>query len=49
MKGGESIATANTFLQMANSERADFLDEARRRTINPTRMSYSDIAADWSG
>ena len=49
MKGGESIATANTFLQMANGERADFLDEARRRTINPTRMSYSDIAADWSG
>ena len=49
MKGGESIATANTFLQMSNAQLADLLDEIRRRTINPTRMSYSDIAADWSG
>lgn len=49
MKGGESMATANAFLQMANAERADFLDDIRRRTINPTRMSYSDTASDWSG
>lgn len=49
MKGGESINTANTFLQMANAERADMLDEIRRRSINPTRMAYSDIAADWAG
>lgn len=49
MKGGEAMATANSFLQMANSERADFLDNIRRRTINPTRMAYSDMASDWSG
>jgi len=49
MKGGESMPTANAFLQMANAERADFLDEIRRRTIYPTRMAYSDIASDWGG
>jgi len=49
LKGGESVATANTFLQMANGERADFLDEIRRRTINPTRIAYSDMASDWAG
>lgn len=49
MKGGEAMTTANSFLQMANAERADFLDDIRRRTINPTRMAYSDMASDWSG
>lgn len=49
MKGGESLQTASAFLKMSGDERADFLDEIRRRTINPTRMAYPDLASDWGG
>lgn len=49
MKGGESLQTSSAFLKMAADERADFLDEIRRRTINPTRMAYPDLASDWGG
>lgn len=49
MKGGESMQVASTFIGMANNERSDFLDEIRRRTINPTRMAYPDLASDWGG
>lgn len=49
MKGGESLQTASAFLKMSGDERADFLDEIRRRTINPTRMAFPDLASDWGG
>lgn len=49
MKGGESLQTASALLKMAADEREEILDEIRRRTINPTRMAYPDLASDWGG
>lgn len=49
MKGGESLQTASAMLKMSADEREEFLDEVRRRTINPTRMAYPDLASDWGG
>lgn len=46
-KGGAESTAAQTLLRMADTERADLLDDLRRRTINPTRMAYPDVRGDW--
>lgn len=48
-KGGAESQAAQTLLRMADTERADLLDDLRRRTINPTRMAYPDSRGDWGG
>lgn len=48
-KGGAESTAAQTLLRMADTERADLLDDLRRRTINPTRMAYPDSRGDWGG
>lgn len=48
-KGGAESAAAQVLRRMADDERASMLDDLRRRTINPTRMAYPDVRADWGG
>jgi hypothetical protein len=48
-KGGAELQASATFARIGDEERADMLDEIRRRTINPTRMAYPDTASDWGG
>lgn len=48
-KGGAESNAAQVLSRMADAERASMLDDLRRRTINPTRMAYPDVRADWGG
>lgn len=48
-KGGAESNAAQVLRRMADDERATMLDDLRRRTINPTRMAYPDVRADWGG
>lgn len=48
-KGGSEATEANVLSRMADEERATMLDNLRRKTINPTRMAYSDLRHDWAG
>lgn len=48
-KGGTESTAANVLQAMAAEEREKLLDDLRRRTIQPTRMAYSDARGDWVG
>jgi len=49
LKGGAETQSAVNYKRLSEEERADLLDDVRRRTINPTRMAYPDQKYDWSG
>lgn len=49
LKGGTESGSAADLKAMARDERATLLDDIRRRTINPTRLAYSDLRWDWAG
>jgi len=49
LKGGAETSAANDLRALASIERTTLLDDIRRRTINPTRMSYPDLKWDWAG
>lgn len=49
LKGGAETSAAMDLKRLAKEERESLLDDLRRRTINPTRLAYSDQKYDWSG
>lgn len=48
LKGGAETSAAVDLKALARQERESVLDDIRRRTINPTRMAYPDLKADWA-
>ena len=48
LKGGAETSAAVDLKSLARQERESVLDDIRRRTINPTRMAYPDLKADWA-
>jgi hypothetical protein len=49
LKGGAESGAAAQLRALAESERVGMLNDIRRRTINPTRLAYSDSKYDWAG
>ena len=49
LKGGAESAAAAQLRKLGEEDRAALLDNIRRRTINPTRLAYSDQKYDWAG
>jgi hypothetical protein len=49
LKGGAESGSAAQLRALAESERVGMLNDIRRRTINPTRLAYSDSKYDWAG
>lgn len=49
LKGGAESGAAAQLRALAESERATMLNDIRRRSIQPTRMAYSDGRYDWAG
>lgn len=47
-KGGTEADAAAVLSRMAEEERETMLNNLRRKTINPTRMAYSDRRDDWA-
>lgn len=48
-KGGTEADAATVLSRMAEEEREGMLNSLRRKTINPTRLAYSDVKYDWAG
>ncbi len=49
LKGGAETSAAVDLKRLAEMERTTLLDDLRRRTINPTQLSYPDQKYDWAG
>jgi hypothetical protein len=49
LKGGAESNAAADLMRLAQLERDSFLDDVRRRTINPTVMQAPDSSRDWAG
>lgn len=49
LKGGAESGAAADLKRLAEGERSRMLNDLRRRTINPTRLSYPDGRSDWAG